>query len=226
MPQPSDSFTQLASVPVHYDRDSASDYGTRGRPHTFRCATALKNSLERCFNELWQRSSLGRAEVITSAGTFANRPASLHSTGRAFDLDGIFWPARSFVALRYPTDTVFYLGIESVLRKHFGVVLNHNFNSAHHDHFHLDNSNPLGFNPSSRSKVLYLQAALTHMFDIPTAIDGDTGPQTRRNAKALLLRNEWATEAEVDTPDSLHRKINSVWNDILDRAAQIALGPQ
>lgn len=224
MPIPPERFKVLAGVPVHYDRDKPEDYGTRGRPYTFQCTAALKSSLNKCFQELWSKCRLGKAEVITSAGTYVDRPASHHSRGDAFDLDGIFWNNHTFVTKRYLQGPVFYLGVESVLRKHFGVVLDYNYNTDHHDHFHVDNSSPRGFAPTRRTSVLYLQATLTHIFGIPTGIDGQMGSEIRNNAREFLIREHLATGTQTDTPDMLYRKLNELWNVILDKAAQEAIG--
>ena len=70
------------------------------------------------FIELWRVCPLGRAEVVTSAGAYVNKPGS-HGQGRGFDLDAIFWADKNFITLHYPQDRRFYLGVEAILRKHF-----------------------------------------------------------------------------------------------------------
>jgi hypothetical protein len=124
--RPANFFTELAGVPVHYDRfpEPEFSYGTRGKPMRFHCTPAFQQKLEVCFQELWQVCPLGPAEVITSAGTFVDKPGH-HGRGSAFDLDGIFWANKTFITLHYPMDRPVYLAVDALLRKHFGTVLNY-----------------------------------------------------------------------------------------------------
>ena len=96
-------FNSLNRVPTHYDRDSASDYGTRGRLANFSAENDFVGKLDNCFKELFNILPLGQAEVITSAGAGTRlddpQPGDEHSQARAFDLDGIFWAGRKFVTL-------------------------------------------------------------------------------------------------------------------------------
>ncbi|PYP89574.1 MAG: hypothetical protein DMF61_02580 [Blastocatellia bacterium AA13] len=206
------SFTSLAEAPTHYAREPVASYGTRGLPHTFRCTSEFLTKLETCFAELWSVAPLGRAEVVTSAGAFVEKPG-FHGLGRAFDLDAIFWSERDFVTLRFLEDTRFYLGIEAILRKHFGTVLNFLYNSDHHDHLHCDDSTDVGFVRTSRSRVLFVQAAVTHVLNIPVDIDGQFGPQTDRGIIEAL------EQLEI-TGDILE---TSVWLEFLSRLSAAAL---
>lgn len=172
-------LNSIAGVPVHYDRDSAADYGTRGRPVTLRCGPGFRRKLESCFTELW--GIAGRAEVITSAGAHVNK-RGMHGQGRAFDLDGLFWAGRSMVTRRdgaQRANLPLYLGVEAVLRRHFGTVLDFHYNAAHHDHFHLDDGTGVGFRRSSRSLVLFAQQTLNTFHGAGLAVDGVYGPKTR-----------------------------------------------
>jgi hypothetical protein len=177
MPRPNNSFASLTGVPVHYDRRFSGDYGTRGAPAKFFATTELQQQLEAFFDELWQVCPLGKAEVITTAGAWVEKPDSFHATGEAFDLDGIFWANKNFVTLRYPEDKKFYLGVEAVLRKHFGQVLDFHYNSSHRDHFHIDLGQEVGFRRAP-SLIKFLQAALNDVFQDSVDIDGRYGDQT------------------------------------------------
>lgn len=163
MPKPTNSFTTLAGVPVHYDRPPVAEYGSRGKPHTFYCLESFEKQLDTFFAELWLKCPLGKAEVITSAGAYVDKPGQ-HGNGRALDIDGIFWASRDFVTLRYPKDKPFYLGVEAILKKHFGTVLSYNYNADHHDHFHVDNGSNVGFGPSKQTTACFVGAALNHVF--------------------------------------------------------------
>src|SRR6266404_1105504 len=181
------SFSSLGGVPVNYARAPVAPYGTRGRPHTFNCTTGFLQKLENCFEELFTVSPLSRAEIITSAGAFVEKPG-FHGLGRAFDLDALFWSGRDFITLRFPTDQRFYLGVEAVLRKHFGTVLNYLYNSDHHDHLHVDDGSEVGFVRSSTSRVFFVQAGLTHVLDVPVGIDGAYGPETEGGIRTAFAR--------------------------------------
>ncbi|MEZ4694888.1 MAG: extensin family protein [Rhodothermales bacterium] len=220
MPQPANFFRTLSNVTVHYDRflDPQFGYGTRGKTWTFHCEAAFQNKLRACFSELWDVCPLGRAEMITSAGTYVDKPGS-HGLGRAFDLDAIFWSNRTFITLNYPVDKAFYLAVESVFRKYFGTVLNYEYNTDHRDHLHVDDLTPVGFDPTHRSRVLYLQMILTHLFDRPVDIDGIIGSQTNGAVREFLIDAAFASPADVASNLLLHSKLNEVWVDLLDLSA-------
>lgn len=221
MPRPDNLFTHLAGVPVHYDRFQEPEftYGTRGKPLNFHCTEAFEQKLNACFQELWNLCPLGRAEVIASAGAFVNKSGA-HGQGRAFDLDCLFWANKTFITRQYPLDRRFYLGVEAILRKHFGTVLNFEFNAAHQDHFHMDDLSAVGFSAQSRSRVLFLQMALGFLFDMPVAIDGKIGPETDGATRNLLVRLGLANEQEIANAGALHEKLQAVWLPLLDQAAQ------
>jgi len=195
-PRPQNFFERLAGVPVHYDRfEPPYGYGSRGKPYRFYILPELEEKLDNCFNELWKLCPYGQAEVITSAGAFVDKE-SFHGKGRAFDLDGIFWRERNFVTLedgKYGVDRRFYFGVEAVLRKHFGTVLDYLYNRAHWDHFHIDDGQPVGFSPGSVSIVCFLQASLVYVFDLSvgaSGIDGIYGPNTKAALQKALSQLE------------------------------------
>ncbi len=187
MAKPTNSFNTLAGVPVHYARPPVAPYGTRGAARRFLATAAFERKLDTAFGELWTRCPLGPAEVIVTAGAWVAKPG-YHGLGRGFDLDALFWSGgrRDFITVRYPQDTAFYLAVEGVLRRHFGTVLQYHYDRAHEDHFHLDDGTPVGWNRRSRSRVLYLQAALTHLHGAPVEIDGIYGQETARTTQRIL----------------------------------------
>lgn len=180
MSRPNNSFTTLGGgVPVHYDRRNNQDYGTEGAPATFFVTADFEAKLDRCFEQLWELTPFGRARIITSAGAYVNKPG-FHGMGRALDLDGIFWPDKTFVTLfdGFQGDNrPLYLAVEAVLRMHFGQVLNYNFNAAHRDHFHIDDVAP-GFRRTSRTVAFFVQNSLTFVLGRRVSIDGVFGPET------------------------------------------------
>ncbi len=217
MARPDNFFETLAGVPVHYDRfASPFGYGTRGKPEKFYCISSFETKLDQCFQEVWDICPLGKAEVITSAGTWVEKPG-FHGQGRAFDLDGIFWASKGFVTLQdgfQGGDRAFYYALEAVVRRHFGTVLDYSYNVDHHDHFHLDDGTTVDFQPDSPSRVKFLQGALTHVHGLPVEIDGGYGPQTKQ-AVAAASRT-LGIAGDIETP--------SVWREFLVGTAEKGFG--
>jgi len=186
MPKPTYSFTSLSGVPTHYAREPIALYGTPGVAHKFYCIQSTADKLDAMFNDLWARCPLGKAEVITSAGAFVEKPG-WHGQGKAFDLDAIFWNGRAFVTKRFPSDAKFYLGVESVLRRHFGTILAYSYNGAHEDHFHLqDDGVAVGFSEARRTCVLFVQNALKHLRGVSLSINGSMDAATKTALDAWL----------------------------------------
>lgn len=178
MPRPANFFKTLNGIPVHYDRPPLAAYGSRGVAYDFYATQEFEDKLDACFAELEQVCPLGRPEVITSAGAWVEKPNSYHNIGEAFDVDGIHWADKKLISLNFPDDRRLYLGVEAVLRKHFPTVLNYYYNLAHRDHLHVEMSRQMTFDRGARSEVLFLQAALTYVLNLPVAIDGGWGPET------------------------------------------------
>lgn len=183
-------FDTIAGVPVSYDRDTHASYGTRGRvmkklgPVTPRFFKAL----EACVEEIGELCPWGKPELIVTGGVHGDGtdPANRHSQGRAFDLDGLWWPSRPpLVAKKAPDTPILYCAVDAVLRRHVGTVLNYWYNAAHQDHWHIDDGSPVAWQPS-RSRVLALQAALVHVWDASLDLDGVWGPKTLGAYRAAL----------------------------------------
>ena len=78
-----------------------------------------------------------------------------------------------------------YLGIESFLRKHFGIVLNYYYPN-HKDHWHVDTSVPVDYNQTSKSETLYLQLVLKYIYKEEILVDGIWGRQTSGVVKEVF----------------------------------------
>ena len=213
MPRPNNFFRTLNGVPVHYDRPPLAPYGSRGVAYDFYATADFEHKLDAFFADLEAVCPLGRPEVITSGGAWVDKPL-FHGSGEAFDLDGIHWANKSFVTLEFPNDRRFYVGIDALLRKHFPTVLNYYFDEDHRDHFHIDVGGSMAFARSKRSKVLFLQSALTHVMEIPVAIDGGWGPQTA-GATTLAL-NELNLNGQLENLNT--------WRQFLDAISTRAFG--
>jgi hypothetical protein len=197
-----DSFTKLAGVDVHYDRDPG-HYGTRGRPYVFKCQTKLKNTLEACFSDLFSHLPGGKPALLTSAGTIGDNENE-HGQGLAFDLDGIFWDSRSLIMNDFFNQKYLYLGINAHLYLHFSQVLNFYY-PKHDDHFHVDFNFSYHYRPSSNAQTYFLQACLKYIYDEDLGrrgqhgdgVDGVHGESTKRALAHVL------GELGIDGPDGL-----------------------
>lgn len=180
------TINQINDVPLHYARTVTHPYGTRGVQHKFQVQPAFLETLKNCFTEIIENNPLGKPEVVTCGGVFVDKPGSLHNRGRAFDLDAIFWKDYTLLADNFLFDYELYLGIESFLRKHCGIVLNYYYNTSHQDHWHIDDSMPPEFMGQSKSQILYIQLCLSYLYNQPVVIDGIWGPQTNGALNQVL----------------------------------------
>lgn len=144
--------------------------------------------LDDAFRDVWRLTGLGKAEVITSAGAFVNKPGA-HGQGRALDIDGIFWTDKTFITLHagwQGQDREFYFGVEAILRLHFGIVLDYEYNLDHRDHFHVDDTMSLAFSPSASAKVGFLQGMINNVWGKRVDEDLIWGPQTAGAVSEVL----------------------------------------
>ncbi|WP_052172596.1 hypothetical protein [Psychroserpens jangbogonensis] len=184
-------INSINGIPLHYARLTSHPYGTRGKQRNFSVDTNFLKVLKAAFDEVFMHCPLGQPEVITTAGIFVDK-AGQHGSGRAFDLDAMFWNDMSLVTLNFVHQKELYLGIESFLRKHFGIVLNH-FYPNHEDHWHIDTSVNVDYNESSKSETLYVQMVLKYIYGKEIIVDGLWGGQTRGMVKAIFERLNIAT---------------------------------
>jgi len=178
-------FNELAGVPVCYNR-------VKGYDHVAICRgeyadQRLIDALSKTFEKLWEYT--GKAEVILTAGAYTRKPG-WHGRGMAFDLDGFIFKGERFMALDYPEEKRFYLGVEAILRATFpGTILNFRYNPAHHDHWHMQMDGVWNFR-KTRSQTLWLQDALNTAYDMRLVLDGVYGPKTDKALKWLWVLND------------------------------------
>lgn len=176
----------INGILIHYARLAAHPYGTKGQARDFEVEEHFLILLRKAFKEVFEACPFGVPEIITSAGIFVNKPGQ-HGHGTAFDLDAIFWKEESLITLNFIHQKKLYLGIESFLRKHFGIVLNY-FYPNHKDHWHLDISVPVDFNRNSKSETLYLQMVLKYIYGEEIIVDGLWGPQTKSGTEVVFYK--------------------------------------
>ena len=153
-------INSINGIKLHYARTNQFPYGSIGTHRNFWIDENFYNKLTVCFDEVFEFCPLKKPKVITCAGIYVNKPNSQHRYGKAFDLDAGFWRNYNFITRNFYEDFELYIGIESFLRKHFGIVLSYFYNNAHKDHFHINSGANMGFDKRQRSKVLYVQMSL------------------------------------------------------------------
>lgn len=181
------SFSSIGGVQINYARTAKYPYGSKGQKTVLYCADDFYPLIDRFAYDIWRSCPLGSAKIITSAGAYADYSISpgRHAEGRAFDLDAIFWSNYSFITKNFESQPEFYLGIESIARKHFGTVLTYHYNSEHKDHIHLDEgSGNTEFNHTLRTHALYTQNVLKHLYDQDIQLTGELS-YSNNNIKAL-----------------------------------------
>ena len=97
------------------------------------------------------------------------------------------------------------------MHRHMKWVLGYNYDSAHRDHIHVEVQHTPKYSTTSTSQTKYLQAALTHIYRIPTTIDGIYGNQTKTNTNTALAN--LGLGGYITT--------TSVWKEFLRRTGRI-----
>lgn len=196
MARPSTYFTHLDGVRVQYDRAPVGTYGKIGKNYRFYCEPAFQAELVSFVSDLKATTEplYGPMLKVFSAGAYVDKPG-MHSLGRAFDLDAVFWQDTYIVADEHPTKKALYLLIQAMAHRRFGTVLGFNFNAAHRDHLHLDNGRAPQFR-ESRSATFFMQEALNLFYSTNLEVDGDYGPRT----EAALI--EVFDSLDLDFPPS------------------------
>lgn len=176
----------LADLPLYYDRYKEGSYGVSAVPYRPYINERFLEGCEACFEELKTKLDAAGFTIkqVWSGGVGRDGSGtSYHHTNRAFDLDALVLDDDTmWVADTFPERPFLYLAIESYLRRHFGTVLNYEFNSAHEDHFHFDNGESVGYARRTRSHTLYVQNTLLRLFHLDigsSGVDGIDGPDTQ-----------------------------------------------
>ncbi|MDG5491807.1 hypothetical protein [Psychroserpens sp. SPM9] len=205
-----EQINAIKGIPLHYARLTSHPYGTRGEQRDFLIDSEFLEVLKTALAEVFAHCPLGTPEVITTAGIFVDKPGQ-HGNGKAFDLDAIFWSTNALVTLNFVHQKELYLGIESFLRKHFGIVLNYYYTN-HEDHWHVDTSVNVDYHESSKSETLYLQMVLKFIYGKAIIVDGISGPQTRAITRDVF------DQLNINTP--ITTKVNYL--KFLDLTGKIA----
>lgn len=191
-----EKFYTVAGVPLHWT--GSGEYGTRGSLGECEADAIFLLQLEECFRELWSYP-LGKAEVVVTRGVYRDEKG-MHGEGRAFDLEAIFWKDHSLVVRRDGYERInvpLCLGVEAVLRRNFGTVLNWDY-KGNNDHFHFDDfKNKRRFDPLANLGVSvgFLQAVLTVLCNMPVGMMRLPGQRPDQQFNKLY---DMRTKAAVD----------------------------
>lgn len=207
----------FAGRPLLYDRSAPGHYGRTGISFRPFVNPAFAQSCEGCFEELVARlgrsAGLRTAAILSGGVSRAGTGTSFHHKNRAFDLDGLLFDDDSnWVANTFPQRPQLYLGIEAVLRKHFGTVLSYDYNRAHEDHFHFDNGTATGFKSAAKSHVIFIQNVIALVYGSAISRDGLWGPETEGALRTL--RNQLGIGAIATLAN---------WTALLDAIADEAM---
>jgi len=178
------TFNDLCGIPVHYDRKTKTSYGTEGVRWNFQLESETLSRLENAVKTLLEYLPV-TPKIILSAGAYVPKPG-YHGRGKAFDLDGLVFPNRTFMANEFMNDIGFYLGIEAAFRTEFGTILNWYYNDAHKDHWHMQHDGGERFSIGSYSDIVFVQAAVNYVWGEPLHVDGVYGPRTRQAVARVL----------------------------------------
>ena len=142
---------------------------------------------------------------VWSLGVHVDNGSEAHENGRGFDLTRIYTTINGSLAKRFDgrhnvwggtssaaTERVRYWATSASLHYHFRDVLTYEYNSAHDNHIHFDNtvsgSGNSFFVTSSKAQVVNVQACCRWIWGKGTAIDGIWGPETNGDSHDVLVR--------------------------------------
>lgn len=171
--------SRLADAPILCERGGDEhDDGRRPRNAVY-MSESMHAALDRCLRDLFKSipAEFGSIELIRAGRGFAPQPG-YHGMGRAFDLEGLIWTDRQWSAGSRLSDPHLHLGIESILRRHFGMVLAHGHDPSQQSHIHIDDGLPVGFRKACTSRVAYVQNALCSVHGKTITQDGVWGKET------------------------------------------------
>lgn len=185
----------------------------------FRVARSFVPVIEAIVRQVQERvpNSYGELQRISSAGMYVDKPGR-HGEGRACDWDRLVFENVEIAPIardhRSPSRATRrrYWAFAAICRSNCCFLLHGEYDAAHADHCHADNSTGVGFN-RSQSTVKLLQAVLNeiHGTSPRLQVDGDFGPRTSAAFDVALDRLGLSGDiGELD-----------VWRRFLRRSARV-----
>ncbi|MFC7490450.1 MULTISPECIES: hypothetical protein [unclassified Knoellia] len=172
---------------------------------SFRFNTTMHSRLK-VWQSFWDANTPYPAmDRIDSYGAYVDRGdgcVSLHNYGRAFDIASAWTGGTRHFSARYDTwkawtgteltgVRVQYWAAAASLHMHFEHTLTYLYNTAHHNHFHVDNSRSgagLSVLSKSGTQTYSIQAMLNYVWAKGTGIDGVYGAETTQHSNEVLAR--------------------------------------
>jgi hypothetical protein len=181
---------RLRGVPLYYERLDVP------KPYSFRVARSFLPMLEATVDHVRARvpSSYGKLLRISSAGMYVAK-AGRHGEGRACDWDRWTFehvdiaPRDRHHAAQDLARRRRYWALAAICRSLCCFTLHGEYDLAHTDHLHVDNSISTAFN-TSFSTITLLQAVLNviHGASPQLKVDGAYGPRTRAATLLAIKR--------------------------------------
>ena len=185
--------------PANFDIHHRQGDYSHGPQHSETGNSAFITQLDYMFREIHTIfTATGRSlDWIGDVGLYNCRLPSYHSYGRAYDLTMLQWTPGPYYfdgnttwrAERTLPSKRLYLGIWAVARRNFMTVLTYTYNTAHHDHIHVDDSVPLGpiYTPAGPHQDTFLvQLACNYLNGASLLVDGRWGPATQAAYENLM----------------------------------------
>lgn len=187
----------INSAALHYEPTSAAA--------SFRFNTTMHSRLK-VWQTFWDANTpYPVMNRIDSYGAYVNRNdgcVSLHNYGRAFDIASAWTSGTRHFTARYDTWKTWtgtdltnvriqYWAAAASLHMHFEHTLTYLYNTAHHNHFHVDNSRSgsgLSVLSKSGTQTYSIQAMLKYVWGKTTVIDGVYGSETTQHSNEVLAR--------------------------------------
>ncbi len=186
---------EFAGLPLYYDRFKTGAYGNEAIKFRPYINTKFLDSCNACFEDMqtsFKKAGFTITQIWSGGVGRDGSGTSYHHTNRAFDLDALVFETNDmWIADTFPARPYLYLAIEAQLRMHFGTVLNYDYDYKHKDHFHFDNGTSVGFKRHARSHVLFVQHALSKLFNLSigaSGYDGVMGGDTEAALRIALKR--------------------------------------
>lgn len=150
-------------------------------------------------------SHWGYPNRIYSYGAYVDKPG-YHGSGRAFDIAKVLFATTTggtiHVSCRYDiwrnqsnfaTHAKRYWGLAASLLRRFSYVITYPYNSAHHNHIHVDNAvysllDDCSYSTGTSTQTYIVQGACRYVWGHDTDVDGIWGSQTESHSTSVLRR--------------------------------------
>ncbi|MDJ0769378.1 MAG: extensin family protein [Ilumatobacter sp.] len=162
----------ISDVPLYYTTSSYQP----GSRSTLLCCDDFKPRLDNWVDLWYSNSYTGKPTKIVYYGAAVDKTpqgcnqnnsgsTSRHENGGAFDLVGLDFSSRSYWWNdNYGNDKQFTMGVEASCHRKFKYSLGHHYNSAHHDHIHMDDSYDVAYGSTSWAMNNFLLNSLNDIF--------------------------------------------------------------